>query len=119
MEDNITDRNISTSITKTEGNQPENNIYLINRNNMLLKNYYYNLYKFENKAISTGFGKMVNAKSQTNPKYSFGKEKRFFTPEKKDDLPYLHKLLEEHKYGNVNIGYHQQQKKGRDDYFQK
>lgn len=118
MEDYITDRNISASITKTEGNQPENNIYSINRNNILLKNYYNNLYKLENQAISTGFGKMVNAKNQTNPKYSFGKEKRFFTPEKKDDLPYLHKMLEDNKYGNVNIGYHHQQKKGRDDYFQ-
>ena len=118
MEDNITDRNISTQISKTEGNQLEENKYSINRNNILLKNYYNNLYKLETQAINTGFGKMVNAKNQTNPKYSFGKEKRFFTHEKKDDLPYLHKLLEDEKYGNVNIGYHHQRKKGREDYYE-
>ena len=113
MEDNITDKNILTiSRTKTEGNQERRNSYL-KKENILLKNYYNNLYKLENQALRNSFGKMVNAKNQTNPKYSFGKEKRFFTREKKDDLPYLHELLEEEKYGNVNIGYHFHRKTGR------
>ena len=107
MEENITDKNtLSASRTKTEGNQKENNIYSQKRNNNILKYYYNNLYKLENQALCSGFGKMVNAKNQTNPKYSFGKEKRFFTNEKRDDLPYLHELLEDEKYGNINIGYH-------------
>ena len=114
MEDDITDRNILTvSGTKTEGNERGRNINL-KKENIILKNYYKNLYKLESQAIISGFGKMVNAKNQTNPKYSFGKEKRFFTSEKKDDLPYLHRLLEDEKYGNVNIGYHHHQKTGRD-----
>ena len=32
--------------------------------------------------------------------------------EKRDDLPYLHQLLEDEKYGNVNIGYHNHIKGG-------
>ena len=106
MEDNITEKNIlSTSRTKTEGNQ-QDNTYIKNQNNNILKYYYNNLYNLENQALRTGFGKMINAKNQTNPKYSFGKEKRFFTNEKRDDLPYLHEILEDEKYGNINIGYH-------------
>ena len=107
MENNITDNNnISISRAKLDNNQryihtdPNKNSFV------LLQNYYNNLYRLENQALRTGFGKMINAKNQTNPKYSFGKEKRFFTNEKKDDLPYLHALLEDERYGNVNIGYH-------------
>ena len=118
MENNITDNNnIGSSRTKTEGNQKNISIDLSQKNSMILKHYFNNLYKLENQALRNGFGKMINAKNQTNPKYSFGKEKRFFTNEKKDDLPYLHKLLEDEKYGNVNIGYHHHRKFNSDKNF--
>ena len=78
----------------------------------IMQKYYSDKYLLETQALRNGFGKMVNAINQTNPKYSFGKEKRFFTIEKRDDLPYLHQLLEDEKYGNVNIGYHNHIKGG-------
>ena len=117
MEEYITEKDaLNASRVKTEGNQPYNDINDKKRNNSLLKYYYNNLYKLENQALRTGFGKMINAKNQTNPIYSFGKEKRFFTNEKRDDLPYLHQLLEDEKYGNINIGYHHHQKGYKNDY---
>ena len=113
MEDNIIDsNNLTISRTKTDGNQKYSLFDRKKKNFVLLHNYYNNLYRLENQALVTGFGKMINAKNQTNPKYSFGKEKRFFTSDKKDDLPYLHKLLEDERYGNVNIGYHSHKKNG-------
>ena len=72
----------------------------------IMQKYYSDKYLLENQALRNGFGKMVNAINQTNPKYSFGKEKRFFSIFKSDNLPYEHKDLEDSKYGNVNIGYH-------------
>lgn len=72
----------------------------------ILRKYYSNAYLLENQALRTGFGKMIRAINQTNPKYSFGKEKRFFSIFKKDNLPYEHGSLEKEKYGNVNLGYH-------------
>ena len=117
MEDYITDKNMqSISRTKTEGNQHNGSKYLKYKNKVL-NNYYNNQYQLENQALRNGFGKMINAKNQTNPKYSFGKEKRFFTNEKRDDLPYLHQLLEDEKYGNVNIGYHHHRKFLKDEEF--
>ena len=73
---------------------------------LAMKKYYGNEYNLENQALRTGFGKMVRAINQTNPKYSFGKEKRFFSVDKTDDLPYEHRKLANQKYGNINIGYH-------------
>ena len=72
----------------------------------IMQKYYSDKYLLETQALRNGFGKMVNAINQTNPKYSFGKEKRFFSIFKGDNLPYEHKDLEDSKYGNVNIGYH-------------
>ena len=72
----------------------------------IMQKYYSDKYLLENQALRNGFGKMVNANNQTNPKYSFGKEKRFFSIYKTDNLPYEHKSLEDSKYGNINIGYH-------------
>ena len=110
MEKYITDEHILNKIrANTEGNQKINNNNSQNKTS-ILKHYYENLYNLENQALRSGFGKMVNARNQSNPKYSFGKEKRFFVNEKRDDLPYPHELLEEEKYGNVNIGYHNHQK---------
>lgn len=76
------------------------------KKNNIMKKYYNNGYLLESQALRNGFGKMVRAINQTNPKYSFGKEKRFFTINKHDNLPYEHCSLEDEKYGNVNIGYH-------------
>ena len=76
------------------------------KNNKIMKKYYSNGYLLENQALRNGFGKMIRAINQTNPKYSFGKEKRFFSVFKEDNLPYEHRTLEDEKYGNVNIGYH-------------
>lgn len=109
MEENTLDDMIRT---KTQESRNNSLMSRRNKNTIMLKKYYNNLYHLENQALSTSFGKMINAKNQTNPKYSFGKEKRFFTIEKKDDLPYLHQLLEDEKYGNVNIGYHSHIKGG-------
>ena len=108
------EENTLESMIKTQKEESRNSSHLTrrNKNAIMLKNYYNNLYHLENQALSTSFGKMINAKNQTNPKYSFGKEKRFFTIEKRDDLPYLHQLLEDEKYGNVNIGYHNHIKGG-------
>ena len=72
----------------------------------IMKKYYSNGYLLENQALRNGFGKMIRAVNQTNPKYSFGKEKRFFSVFKNDNLPYEHGSLENEKYGNINIGYH-------------
>ena len=118
MEDNITDEKMQSNLRiKIEGSHKDDNSFRRERkkNSIMLKNYYNNLYQLENQALVTGFGKMINAKNQTNPKYSFGREKRFFTIEKRDDLPYLHETLEDEKYGNVNIGYHNH-KKGNETY---
>ena len=108
------EENTLEDMIRTKTKESRNNSHLTrrNKNAIMLKNYYNNLYHLENQALSTSFGKMINAKNQTNPKYSFGKEKRFFTIEKKDDLPYLHQILEDEKYGNVNIGYHNHIKGG-------
>ena len=104
MDKYITDIHLLSKIrANTEGNQETNNQ---KKKSILLKNYYEKLYNLESQALRSGFGKMINAKNQTNPKYSFGKEKRFIVNDKKDDLPYLHEVLEDEKYGNVNIGYH-------------
>ena len=72
----------------------------------IMKKYYSNGYLLENQALRNGFGKMIRAVNQTNPKYSFGKEKRFFSVFKNDNLPYEHTSLEKEKYGNINLGYH-------------
>ena len=72
----------------------------------IMQKYYSDKYLLETQALRNGFGKMVKAVNQTNPKYSFGKEKRFFSILKSDNLPYEHKDLEDSKYGNINIGYH-------------
>ena len=74
--------------------------------NKMMKNYYSNGYLLENQALRNGFGKMIRAINQTNPKYTFGKEKRFFSVFKNDNLPYEHNTLENEKYGNINIAYH-------------
>ena len=79
--------------------------------NKIMQKYYSDKYLLEKQALSNGFGKMVNAINQTNPKYSFGKEKRFFSVFKADNLPYEHKELEDSKYGNINIGYHNKVKR--------
>ena len=72
----------------------------------IMQKYYSGKCLLETQALRNGFGKMVGAVNQTNPKYSFGKEKRFFSILKSDNLPYEHKDLEDSKYGNINIGYH-------------
>ena len=83
----------------------------------IVQKYYNDKYLLENQALRNGFGKMVNAINQTNPKYSFGKERRFFSIYKSDNLPYEHKDLEDSKYGNINIGYHSRVKnKNRGNY---
>ena len=76
------------------------------KNSRIMQKYYSNGYLLENQALRNGFGKMIRAINQTNPKYSFGKEKRFFSVIKNDNLPYEHGSLEDEKYGNINIGYH-------------
>lgn len=48
------------------------------KNENIMKKYYSNGYLLENQALRNGFGKMIRAVNQTNPKYSFGKEKDFF-----------------------------------------
>ena len=76
------------------------------KNSRIMQKYYSNGYLLESQALRNGFGKMIRAINQTNPKYSFGKEKRFFSVFKNDNLPYEHRSLEDEKYGNINIAYH-------------
>ena len=76
------------------------------KNSRIMQKYYSNGYLLETQALRNGFGKMIRAINQTNPKYSFGKEKRFFSVFKNDNLPYEHRSLEDEKYGNINIAYH-------------
>ena len=83
-----------------------NNPPLSERNKKItLQNYFDNKYLLENQSLRNGFGKMVVSRNQTNPKFSFGKEKRFFSIEKKDDLPFNHEFLAKQKYGNIITGY--------------
>ena len=76
------------------------------KNKRIMQKYYSNGYLLETQALRNGFGKMIRAINQTNPKYTFGKEKRFFSVYKNDNLPYEHRSLEDEKYGNINLGYH-------------
>ena len=71
-----------------------------------LKNYFDNKYLLENQSLRNGFGKMVLSRNQTNPKFTFGKEKRFFSLDKRDDLPFNHEYLLKQKNGNIITGYH-------------
>ena len=83
-----------------------NNFPLTDRNKKItLKNYFNNKYLLENQSLRNGFGKMIKSKNQTNPKFSFGKEKRFFSIDKRDDLPFNHEYLANEKYGNIITGY--------------
>lgn len=92
MEENLTDSTIQNILrVNTEGNEQTSKTLSItnrNRNIFLLKNYYKNSYNLENQALRNSFGKMIKSKNDTSPKFSFGKEKRFYQEFKKDDINY-------------------------------
>ena len=48
-----------------------------NKESTILKKYLIYENNLETQALRNSFGKMVNARNITNPKYSFGKEERF------------------------------------------
>ena len=108
MEETLTDTSLQNLLQlNTEGNeQTSHSISIINKNRniFLLKNYYKNTYKLENQALRTSFGKMVRSKNDTSPKFSFGKEKRFYQEFKKDDINYYTKAFDQIKEAkNANI----------------
>ena len=70
--------------------------------------YYSDPYLLECQALRNGFGKMVNARNQSNPIYSFSKQPRFFTPQKKDN--YFNDFLENQIFKNINISYNSNKK---------
>ena len=47
----------------------------------------------ENQALRNSFGKMVKSKNDSSPKFSFGKEKRFYQVFKKEDINYYTKIM--------------------------
>ena len=61
--------------------------------------YYSDPYFLECQALINGFGKMINARNQSNPKYSFSKQPRFFSPQKIKNLPFIKNFL---KNENIN-----------------
>ena len=110
MEANLTDTSFKNSMTlNTEGNDKTNNSIGITdrkRNIYLLKNYYKNSYKLENQALRNSFGKMIKSNNDTSPKFSFGKEKRFYQEFKKDEVNYYKKLFDKIKTTkNGNLSY--------------
>ena len=110
MDENLTDTSLKNSMTlNTEGNDKTNNSISITyrkRNMFLLKNYYKNSYKLENQALRNSFGKMIKSKNDTSPKFSFGKEKRFYQEFKKEEVNYYKKLFDQIKATkNGNISY--------------
>ena len=63
---------------------------------------YDNLYSLENRALSTSFGKMIPSRNQSNPKYSFGKERRMKSkPIPKTDYMYSPSSEQNYKYIKV------------------
>ena len=101
MNEALTDTSLQNLLRlNTEGNeQTSHSISITNRNRniFLLKNYYKNEYKLENQALRNSFGKMVKSKNDTSPKFSFGKEKRFYQVFKKEDANYYTKILNKMK----------------------
>ena len=60
-----------------------------NKESTILKKYLIYENNLETQALRNSFGKMVNARNITNPKYSFGKEERFPNLKNKKSLIYL------------------------------
>ena len=59
-----------------------------NKESTILKKYLIYENNLESQALRNSFGKMVNARNITNPKYSFGKEERFPNLKNKKSLTY-------------------------------
>lgn len=59
-----------------------------NKESTILKKYLIYENNLETQALRNSFGKMVNARNITNPKYSFGKEERFPNLKNKKSLTY-------------------------------
>lgn len=101
MEETLTDSTLLSFLRlNTEGNEKTSNSINItkrNRNIFLLKKYYKNVDKLENQALRNSFGKMIKSKNDTSPKFSFGKEKRFYQEFKQDDINYYTKAFEKTK----------------------
>ena len=60
-----------------------------NKESTILKKYLIYENNLETQALRNSFGKMVNARNITNPKYSFGKEERFPNLKNKKSLTYI------------------------------
>ena len=60
-----------------------------NKESTILKKYLIYENNLETQALRNSFGKMVNARNITNPKYSFGKEERFPNLKNKKLLTYI------------------------------
>ena len=106
MKETLTDISLQNilRISPKDNEQTSQSISITDRsrNSFLLKNYYKKTYKLENQALRNSFGKMVKSKNDTSPRFSFGKEKRFYQEVKKNDINYYTKIM--NKYNTPKNG---------------
>ena len=62
-----------------------------------------NQYNLEKQALMTGFGKMVPSKNQTNPKYSFSKDKRSYQKATEPKTDYIYHPFPESTYKYIKV----------------
>lgn len=62
-----------------------------------LQSYFLNSYNLENQALCNSFGKMILSKSESSPRFSFGKEKRFYQDFNKNENEFYSKLFDKIK----------------------
>ena len=64
-----------------------------------------NQYNLEKQALMTGFGKMIPSKNQTNPKYSFSKDKRSYQKAMEPNTDYIYHPFPENTYKYIKVSY--------------
>jgi hypothetical protein len=64
-----------------------------------------NQYNLEKQALMTGFGKMIPSKNQTNPKYSFSKDKRLYQKITEPKTDYIYHPFPESTYKYIKVSY--------------
>ena len=116
MEDDLTVSNLpdifklNTNSNNINTDNNNNNISNTQRNKNIvnivkLRNYFQDSYNLETQAIRNSFGKMILSKSDSSPRFSFGKEKRFyqdFTEKENEFYTRLFDKLKNQKKGILN-----------------
>ena len=92
-------KNITVKAKLIKGNKNNKNINYLGsislnskKEEVLLNKYLIYENDLETQAIRNSFGKMINARNITNPKYSFGKEERFPNISPKKSLSYISQI---------------------------